>query len=214
MFHYPHIVDYRCTLLQPLSKSFFFLIFWHAKIPPSFRMPRFWYSSLIVFLGALRFSNLICLTKKAILIRLKIKTICLTRNLFWIVIKITVFIINSAKSITNSVHCFGYIFYHQSKTKKSCWFHKFLSYDLYFESYSLNVSSISYSTKYIYVHYDLLLLKHFCLCPLPFYAQFNHVLNTNTSLDSIWQLLQSQHRLFYLPFYQPLICLNYHNILI
>ena len=35
MFQYPHIVYYRRTLLQPLSKNrfyFFFLIFWHAKI--------------------------------------------------------------------------------------------------------------------------------------------------------------------------------------
>ena len=38
IFQYPHIIYDWHTLLQPLSKNrlyFFFLIFWHAKIPPS-----------------------------------------------------------------------------------------------------------------------------------------------------------------------------------
>ena len=39
-------------------------------------------SLLKPFLSSLSFSNLICLTKKSALIRLKIKTICLTKKLF------------------------------------------------------------------------------------------------------------------------------------
>ena len=37
--------------------------------------------------------------------------------------------------------------------------------------------------------------------------------NANTYLASIRKILQLQHQLFHLRFYQALICLNYHNIL-
>ena len=44
--------------------SISFFIFWHAKIPSSFKMPRYWYEFLTyLFLSALRFSNLICQAK-------------------------------------------------------------------------------------------------------------------------------------------------------
>ena len=101
------------------------------------------------------------------------------------------------------IHCFGCMFYHQSKIKKSCWFHKTLCYDLYFESDPLNVSNISYLTKHLYIHYDLLSQRHFCLGPLPFYAHYFCQPNTITSLALIRQILQSQHKLFHLWFYQP-----------
>ena len=102
------------------------------------------------------------------------------------------FIITSNnQELIHHIHCFGCIFYHQSKTKKSCWYYKFLSYNLSFESYSLNVSIISYSRKHLYVRYDLFLLQHFCLCPLPFYSHYYHLPNTGTSLVLIRQILQS-----------------------
>ena len=46
MSWYFHVSYYWCALKVLLSKSwlyFFFLIFWHTKIPPSFRRPRYWY---------------------------------------------------------------------------------------------------------------------------------------------------------------------------
>ena len=46
MFEYLHIVYYRHTLSQLFIKHyvyFFFLIFWHPKIPPSIGMPRYWH---------------------------------------------------------------------------------------------------------------------------------------------------------------------------
>ena len=46
MFQYTHIGYYSRTLLQPFSKNwfyFFFLIFWNAKTPPSFRIPCYCY---------------------------------------------------------------------------------------------------------------------------------------------------------------------------
>ena len=93
------------------------------------------------------------------------------------------FIINSNnQELIHHIHCFGCIFYHQSKKKKSCCFHKFLFYDLYFESYSSNASNISYSTKHLYIHYDLLLLQYFCLHTMLFYAHCYHLPNMNTSL--------------------------------
>ena len=97
----------------------------------------------------------------------------------------------------------------RQSSKKSCWFHL----DLSFESYSLNVSNFSYSTKYLYIHYDLLLQQHFSLHPMPFYAHFYDLQNTNIYLALIPQILQSQYQLFNLSFYQPLVCLNYYNIL-
>ena len=125
------------------------------------------------------------------------------------------FIINSNnQDLIHHIHCFGSIFYHQSKTKKNCWFHKSLFYDLYFESCSSNVSNISYSTKHLYTHYDLLLQQHFCFCLRPFNAHYYHLPKTNASLALIWQILQLQHQLFYLSFYQPLNCFNYHNFII
>ena len=53
------------------------------------------------------------LDKKAVLIRLEIKTICLTKNFFRIVIKITVFfLINSGNQESiDHIHCFGHIFW-------------------------------------------------------------------------------------------------------
>ena len=69
------------TLKALLSKNrfyFFFLIFWHLKIPPSSRAAFGINSSFNYFLSVLHFSNLICQAKrlkKAVLIRLKIKTI-------------------------------------------------------------------------------------------------------------------------------------------
>ena len=66
-FQYPYV---PCTLLQPLSKNWFylfFLIFWHAKIP-SFLVCHAigTNSSFNSFLSALCFSNLICQAKRFI----------------------------------------------------------------------------------------------------------------------------------------------------
>ena len=53
------------------------------------------------------------LDKKAVLIRLEIKTICLTKKFFRIVIKITVFFLfNSGNQESiDHIHCFGHIFW-------------------------------------------------------------------------------------------------------
>ena len=65
-------------------------------------------------------------------------------------------IINSNnQDLIHHIHCLGYVFYHQSKTKKFCWFPKFLFYDLYFEFYSLNAPNMSYSTKRLCIHYAI-----------------------------------------------------------
>ena len=93
------------------------------------------------------------------------------------------FIINSNnQELIHHIHCFGCIFYHQSKTKKSCCFHKFLFYDLYFESYSLDASNISDSTKHLYICYGLLLQQHFCLRPL----LFLYLLSSSTKYEYIF----------------------------
>ena len=86
----------------------------------------------------LSFSNLICLTKTLSWLEKKLKQFAWKKSFFLIVIKITVFIaINSNnQELTHLIHCFRCILYHQSKTKKSCLFHKFVFYDFYFESYS------------------------------------------------------------------------------
>ena len=56
-----------------------------------------------------------------------------------------VFIIKSNnQELIHHAHYFVCIFYNQIKTKKFCWFHKFVFFDRYFESYSLNVSNIFY----------------------------------------------------------------------
>ena len=74
------------TLKALLNKNwfnFFFLILWHAKILLSFKMPPYWLnSSLVFFLKFFLFFKFNMLDKKAALIRLKIKTICLTKKLF------------------------------------------------------------------------------------------------------------------------------------
>ena len=136
------------------------------------------------------------LEKKAALAREKAKTICLTKRICWIVIKIWVFylyfyyvffIINYNKQeLIYHIHCFEYIFYHQSMTKESCWFHKFLFYDLYFESYALNVSNISYSTKHLYIYYDLFLFTPFVfLCSLLSSAKYEYIFGFNPTNSSI-----------------------------
>ena len=86
------------------------------------------------------------------------------------------------QELIHHIHYFGCIFYHQSKTKKSSLFRRFLFYNLYFESYSLNVSNISYSTKYLYIRYVLLLQQCFYSHLLLFYAHYYYVPNMNRSL--------------------------------
>ena len=143
------------------------------------------------------------MTKKLLLI------IFITIAIALIVIKITAFIINSNnQELIYHIHYFD-----QSKTKKYCLFHRFLCYDLYFESYSSNDSNIFYSTKLLRIRCYLLSQQHFYSHLLVFYAHYYYLLNTNKSLALIQQILKSQHRLFHLSFCQPLICLNYHNIL-
>ena len=61
--------------------------------------------------------------KKSVLIRLKIKTICLTKEIFEMIIKITVFLINSNdQELIHHIHCFWYTFCHHNKTIKFGWF--------------------------------------------------------------------------------------------
>ena len=55
---------------------------------------------------------------------------------------------------------------------KICLFHKFLFYNLYFESYTLNASDICYSTKHLYIDYDLLSQQHFYSHPLVVYTRY------------------------------------------
>ena len=86
------------------------------------------------------------------------------------------------QELIHHIHYFGCTFYNQSKTKKSCLFHRFLFHDLYFESYSLNVSNISYSTKYLYIRYVLLLQQYFYSHLLLFYAHYYYVPNMKRSL--------------------------------
>ena len=81
MSQYSQIVYTLNTLLSKSRLSFFFIIFWHAKIPPSFRMPRYWHFHLSFF-KRFTFSEFYMPNQKsesmfdkiAVLIRLKIKT--------------------------------------------------------------------------------------------------------------------------------------------
>ena len=68
---------------------------------------------------------------------------------------------SSNQELIHYIYCFGCTFCHQCKTMKFCWFPMLLFYDLYIEFYWSNVSNISYSTKHLYIHYDLLLQQHF-----------------------------------------------------
>ena len=68
---------------------------------------------------------------------------------------------SSNQELIHYIYCFGCTFCNQCKTMKFCWFHMLLFYDLYIEFYSSNVSNISYSTKHLYIHYDLLSQQHF-----------------------------------------------------
>ena len=101
---------------------------------------------------------------------LRIFFFCLTKKLSWIVIKITIyFIINiNNQELIHHIHCFEYVFSHQSKTIQFFWFHKFLFYDLNFEFNSSNASNIFHSTKHLYIQYDLLSQQHFYLHHLLF----------------------------------------------
>ena len=102
-------------------------------------------------------------------------------------------IVNSNnQELIHHIHCLGYAFYHHSKTKKFCLFHKFLFYDFYFECFLSNASNISYSTKHLWIHYYLFyyFYSHLWL----FYSHYYHLLKTNAStstntLASIQQFL-------------------------
>ena len=109
---------------------------------------------------------------------------------------------NNYQELIHYIHCFGYVFCHQTKTMNFCWFYKFLYYDLFNISYSAkNINSLWFIVivTFLFPHFAFL-YPH---CRLP---------KTNTSLISTWQTLPSQHHWFHLSFYQRLICLNHHNI--
>ena len=74
-----------------------------------------------------------------------------TKKLFWIVIKIFFIIKSNNQELIHHINCFGYKFCLESNQSN----HKFLLYDLYFESYSWNLSNIYYSRKKFYIHYGL-----------------------------------------------------------
>ena len=143
--------------------------------------------------------------KKPALIKLKIKTICLTKKYFLISYYDNCFLISSAiQELIHHIYCFG---------KNLCWSHKFEFYDLYLEFYSLNVLNICYSTIHLYICYDLLLQQHFDSHLFLFYLNYCLLPKANISLATIRQILQLQHLLFHLSFFQWLICLNHHSIL-
>ena len=60
------------------------------------------------------------------------------------------------QKLIHHIHCFGCNLYHQSMIKKFCWFQRLMYCDLCFGFYWLNASNISYLTKHICIHYDLL----------------------------------------------------------
>ena len=111
----------------------------------------------------------------------------------------SLFIVNSDnQELIHHIHCLGYAFYHQSKTKKYREFHKFLFSGLFFESYSSNVWNIYCSTKLLFIHYGLFLQQHFYSHSL-FLFLFSLLPFTkkNTFLPSVCQTLQLQHHRFY-----------------
>ena len=142
--------------------------------------------------------------KKSVMIRLKIKAICLKKKFFEIIIKITVFLINSNdQELIHHIHCFWYTFCHHNKTIKFGWFQMFLFYDLYSAFYSLNVSIIFYSTIHTYFCYDLLLQEHFYSQLLFFcYIHYCYIPRMNTILPSSQQILRFKHVRFHLSFCQ------------
>ena len=79
-------------------------------------------NSSVIFVKCFAFFRLNILDKKAVLIRLKIKLICLREKAFSNSYKDScLFIINSNnQELIHHIHCFGCIFYHQSNTEKSC----------------------------------------------------------------------------------------------
>ena len=108
------------------------------------------------------------------------------------------------------IYWFGYIFCHQSKTMKMFWFHIFLLCNLYFEFYWLSVVNIYHSTKYLYIHYNLLLQQHFYLRLLIFCSLLStkneYILSFNSTNSLLAMPAISS---FILPM---TICLNYHSI--
>ena len=143
--------------------------------------------------------------KKAVLIRLKIKTIWLGKKLFQEVIKITVFfIINSCnEGPIRHIHRFEYIFCHQKKAMKFALFHMFLFYGLYFEFYSLNVFYIYYK-KCVFIFImnyccNKICIHAFCFLRLLLSTKNEYI------LASTQQILQSQYQRFHLSFFQSII---------
>ena len=88
------------------------------------------------------------------------------------------------------IYIYIYIYNNQNVIKTFCSFHRFLIYDFYFGTYSSKALNIYYVTNYLYIYYDLLLLKHSYLEPFLFYAHYYHQQKTNKSLAIIQQILQ------------------------
>ena len=165
--------------------------------------------------------KLICQATNDILIRLKIKTICSRKKLPWLERKVKqfawqkgfansyedlvfiicifimfFFIINSNKQeLIYHIHCFEYIFYHQSMTKNLVDFISSCSM-----IFTLNPMHWTSQTFHIQQNIFIFIMTYFCLHLLFFYAHCYHLPNTNTSLALIQQILQSEHQLIRVSF--------------
>ena len=125
------------------------------------------------------------LDKKAVLTREKIKKICLTKKLFRVVIKITVFIINSNnQEQVHHIHCFEYI-----------------NLVNFISSYTMTfvLSPIHQMSQTFLIQQNIFIfILTYCrnnifvyLC-LP-YCHHYYLPNMRTSLALIQQVLRSQH---------------------
>ena len=160
MFQYSQFVYYWHAILLLFSKHLiYFFFFSSSDMHQSHYLSGFHAfginSSLNSFLS---FINLVSLRKKLFRLEKKLKQFPRQKSFLLIVIKITgflrwlIFIVNSNnQGLIHHNNCFECTFYHQSKTRKSCLFHRFLFYDLYLK---LNVSKKFYWTKHFYSCYD------------------------------------------------------------
>ena len=108
-------------------------------------------------------------------------------------------------------------FCHQNKTIKFCWFFKFLFYDLYFEFCSLSVLYIYYSLIHLYIRYSLWLIVATTLLFMPFCSFMFTIVAYQKGIHP-WlksdKFFNPSTPRFHLSFFQWLICLKDHSILI
>ena len=125
-----------------------------------------------------------------------------------------VLVVNSnSQELVHHIHYFGYILCHQSNRKKGCWFHNTLFFFIFLLDFIHPMSQTYLILNKTFISIMIYWYNNIFSHPLPFYASYCCLLQTNIPLVLTEQISRLQQNRYNRLFYQQVICLNPYSIL-